>query len=250
MIKVCVTSGCKGGTGKSTISTLLTVLYAGVEKRVILIDTGTKGNCSHIILNNPPPPYLGDVILPGNITEAILKCEMAIGDRNVNFYLIPNNGQLPEVSSETIERSFRKIEKYFDIAILDIPAYQNEEYYSFIDVCDIAVLVYNPNRLIINSVSKAYTGKCVTVPVLNKYLGIEKYRNLIKEIHGKCLVVPFDPYLSLLSPENLVNALLNLSRKTQEVLVELALEVLKPYIGSRRREPVRSFLKIGTVLRR
>ncbi len=250
MLKVCLTSGCKGGTGKSTISVLLTILYAGVGKRVILVDTGVQGNSSHMILNMPPPPYLRDVLHKGSITEAILKCEVALKDRNLSFYLIPNSGELQEISTGVIEKAFKKIGSFFDIAILDIPAYQNEEYNLFIDACDIAVLVYNPNSIVIRSVSKAYVGKCRVIPLLNKDLGIEKYKNLVGEFHVRYLVIPFDPHLPLLSPENLTTVLLNLSRRTQESLVELALEILKPKGSSKESGISRNLLKIGTILRR
>ncbi|RLE73290.1 MAG: hypothetical protein DRJ37_00705 [Thermoprotei archaeon] len=250
MLRVCLTSGCKGGTGKSTISILLTVLYAGVGKRVILVDTGVQGNSSHMILSAPPPPYLRDVLHKGSITEAILKCEVALKDRNLSFYLIPNNGDLQGISIGIVEKAFKKIENFFDIAILDIPAYQNGEYNLFIDVCDIAILVYNPNSIAIRSVSKAYVGKCRIIPLLNKDLGIEKYRSLVGEFHDKYLVMPFDPYLPLLSPENLTTVLLNLSRKTQESLVELALEILKPKSSSKKSRISKNLFKIGTILRR
>lgn len=232
------------------MSILLTILYAGVGKRVILIDTGVQGNSSHMVLNTPPPPYLRDVLHKRSITDAILKCEITLRDKNLSFYLIPNNGYLPEVSFSTIESSFKRIETFFDIAILDIPAYQNGEYDPFIDACDVAVLVYNPNSVVIHSVSKAYVGKCRTIPVLNRDLGVEKYKTLIEEFHDKCFIIPFDPYLPLLSPENLTMVLLNLSRKTQESLVVLALEILKPKDSGRKTKSLKNLFKISTILRR
>ena len=249
MMRACITSGCKGGTGKSTLSTLLTILYAGVGKRVVLIDTGSNGNSSHIVLNNPPPPYLRDVLLSENILDAVIKCEIAIKNNVVDFYLIPNNGQIPRIPKENIKRSLKELERFFDIAILDIPAYQNSEYDVFIEQCDIAVLVYNPNQLVLKSVSRAYTGKCEVIPVLNKYFGVEKYRRYVEKIHGKCLTIPFDPYLSILCSENLVNVLLNVSSKTQESLVKLALEIVAARNKSERPKS-RNFPRINTILRR
>ena len=250
MLKVCLTSGCKGGTGKSTLAVLLTILYSGAGKRTILIDTGAGGNSSHIIITNPPPPYLRNIINDGDAIEAIIKCELSIKDKTVDFYLIPNDGPLGSVNNNSVRKLLKSIEKFFDIAIFDLPAYQNGEYNSFVDNCDIVLLIYNPSDFIIKAVSKCYTGNRIVIPVLNKHLGIEKYLANIRKMHNSVFTIPFDPYLSIMNPGNLSNVLARISSQVQKNLVELALKIATVKKGFDKKVSKVSLLKVNTILRR
>ena len=61
-VYACFTSGSKGGVGKTTLSSLLTLALAAIERRVLLVDCSEDGGASRLLLGNPEPPYLLSLI--------------------------------------------------------------------------------------------------------------------------------------------------------------------------------------------
>ncbi|RLE90589.1 MAG: hypothetical protein DRN04_14720, partial [Thermoprotei archaeon] len=112
---VAFTSGSKGGTGKSTLSVLTTILLSAVldGKKILLIDFGEHGNSTRMILKHPEPPFLTD-FLKGNI-KAIGRYRLKIGRIESKFFMIPNLGKIQKLSN--IEIMLKKISRIFDYII-------------------------------------------------------------------------------------------------------------------------------------
>lgn len=218
---VAFTSGSKGGTGKSTLSVLTTILLSAVldGKKILLIDFGEHGNSTRMILKHPEPPFLTD-FLKGNI-KAIGRYRLKIGRIESKFFMIPNLGKIQKLSN--IEIMLKKISRIFDYIICDLPAYQNSLYDCVIDLSDMVVLVTLPNLVSIEAIKRAYTGKAKRVVVLNKYfksafqfkIELEKYFDEI------VLTIPFDPYVSIMNANTLPIVLKKLSKNFQKHIADL-----------------------------
>ncbi len=218
---VAFTSGSKGGTGKSTLSVLTTILLSAVldGKKILLIDFGEHGNSTRMILKHPEPPFLTD-FLKGNI-KAIGRYRLKIGRIESKFFMIPNLGKIQKLSN--IEIMLKKISRIFDYIICDLPAYQNSLYDCVIDLSDMVILVTLPNLVSIEAIKRAYTGKAKRVVVLNKYfksafqfkIELEKYFDEI------VLTIPFDPYVSIMNANTLPIVLKKLSKNFQKHIADL-----------------------------
>jgi len=231
MIVVSFTSGSKGGTGKSTLSSLATLALAGAEVKVLLIDLGQEGNSSRLLLREPEPPFLRDV-LQGKVTllDAIGSYEIKLEKLgSLNFYMIPNLGPLPKPRElEAFFRELKELENCIDIVFLDLPAYQDPWFNKFIDYSDLVVLVANPFPYVVNAVINAYTDGKEVIAVLNKFVkGCECYLNLLGERYKRTIAIAYDPYVALLDSANLTKILEKLSKKFQDGLVELCFQIAK-----------------------
>ncbi|RLF09029.1 MAG: hypothetical protein DRJ98_08775, partial [Thermoprotei archaeon] len=167
MMIVAFTSGSKGGTGKSTLSTLCTILLSAVltNKKILLIDFGEYGNSTRMILKHPEPPFLRD-FLKGDL-RAIGRYRVKVGRIESRFFMIPNIGKVHSI--ENLPKLLSRIEKVFNYIICDIPAYQNSLYDSLIDISDMVVLVTTPTKISVEAIKRAYTGHAKRVIVINKY---------------------------------------------------------------------------------
>ncbi len=229
-----MTSLSKGGTGKSTLSTILTLALSLVGKQVLLIDLGEEGSSSRFLLGNPSPPYLRDIVSgKTKVEEAIglysLKIPIKKGFKQhhieVNFYMIPNLGQLDSGLDSNFISSLKVFSKYFDITILDLPAFQGGKYLPIINSSDLVLLVVEPGSKQIAPVAKRVIKK-KTVVVLNKYvktIGSKLAYDYIVSLYNPLdvVVLPFDPALAIISSRNVSRILTYLNKDTQEGILTL-----------------------------
>ncbi|RLG87931.1 MAG: hypothetical protein DRO18_02420, partial [Thermoprotei archaeon] len=138
------TSGGKGGTGKTTISSLLILGMSKLGIRVLLIDASSEGGASRLLLGNPEPPYLRDVF-SGNtrLGDAIGLFEI---EGYTDFYMLPNIGFLPRIELPQFFLELRRYRKFFDVVIVDLPAFQDSWYNGFALNSDVVVKVAEPNH--------------------------------------------------------------------------------------------------------
>ena len=232
-----VTSNGKGGTGKTTISTILTLglNIAGIS--TLLIDTSSEGGSSSLLLGQPPPPFLRDVLSgKASLIESIGVYRLALEGQNIEFFMLPNRGPLPDISN--IDRLFNNLDRLrdvFNIIFFDLPAFQGNGIYSdFIEHSNIVLKVVEPNIVAINAVLQLKT-QAREIYVLNcprPYPSkvISRYKKLLEERVGEenVIHVEYDYAASRLSHENLNKVLSHLSDSFQSSLYLIAKNILKP----------------------
>ena len=229
---VSFTSLSKGGTGKSTLAVIITLSLGLAEKRVLLIDLGEEGSSSRIMLKNPSPPYLRNVLegtysLVDSIGLYSLSLFFKRRTIRSEFYMIPNVGSLPILNSNLnyLIIELAKLREYLDIVLLDYPAFQDDVYASSVNRTDKIILVVEPNSAysIISLARKVLKGE--VIPVLNKYIKASTFsRNaydIILSEYNECVRIPFDPALALMNHRTLPYVLGNLKKETQDSLINL-----------------------------
>ena len=142
---VAICSG-KGGVGKSFVSVNLSVELAVQRKKVLLIDADVGLGNIHILLGKNPKFNIVD-LMEGkcSLEEALI--DLAKGNLKV---LAGGSGlsKLFHISNEKKKnflRELKKVQKNFDIIILDIGAGINKEVLAFLELADRALLVTNPD---------------------------------------------------------------------------------------------------------
>jgi len=229
-LKVAFTSGSKGGTGKSTLSSLCTLALAGAGYSVLLVDCGSEGNSTRMLLRNPRPPFLRD-FLKGDLW-ALGEYTVKVGSFEVNFFMIPNIGPLDRLdrirSMLNLKLSKARLEDYFQLIVFDLPAYQGSSYDAIIDASDIVVLVAKPYRAAVAAVKTAYTGRAKKLVVLNEYHPsfIEYRVDMERYFNDSVLTLPYDPYVRLMGPDTLSLVLSRLGKEFQRSLLELCRSIL------------------------
>ena len=229
-LKVAFTSGSKGGTGKSTLSSLCTLALAGAGYSVLLVDCGSDGNSTRMLLRNPKPPFLRD-FLKGDLW-ALGEYTVKIGSIEVDFFMIPNIGPVSDLERiETmlnLKLSKTRLEDYFQLIIFDLPAYQGSLYDTIVDISNLVILVAKPYRAAVSAVKTAYTGKARRLVVLNEYHpSFTEYRvDMEKYFKSDILTLPYDPYVRLMGPDTLSLVLSKLSKDFQHSLLELCRSIL------------------------
>ncbi len=134
-----VTSG-KGGVGKSTFSVCLASTFAkAYHKRTVLVDLDEGLRCLDIILAADSKIVfdLADAVNAMDVNKALYKIE-----GNENLFLIPASDKTGCVDVNLLGEFIEKLEKEFDVVILDFPAGIQKEIYSvlplktqFLTVC-------------------------------------------------------------------------------------------------------------------
>ncbi len=229
---VSFTSLSKGGTGKSTLAVITTLSLGLAEKRTLLVDLGEEGSSSRIVMRNPSPPYLRNVLegtysLIDSIGLYSLSVIFKRKSLKSEFYMIPNIGSLPILNSNLsyLLVELAKLREYLDIIILDYPAFQDDVFARSVNMTDKIVLVLEPNsaKSIISLARKNLKGDII--PVLNKYIKASTFScnayDAIVSVYDECIVVPFDPALALINYRTLPYVLGNIRKDTQDSLINL-----------------------------
>ena len=238
-----ITSGNKGGTGKTTISLLLTLAsnYAGIP--ALHIDTSSEGGAGTILLGAKPGPYLRDFFEGrASILESINIYTLELGDEEFDFYILLNSGCLPKIRLESFFTCLRSLERYFELVIIDLPAYQDLWYEQFSMLSDVVVKVTEPSPASLTAVFSAWPrlndeASIDVIYVLNQprfysMSVVKLYEERLKQSVGeeRVVVIPYDYAASRLAPENIEVALLNLSEKFQDALITLTQKLLRPKV--------------------
>ena len=206
------TSGGKGGTGKTTLSTMLTLALALYGKEVLLVDCSSEGGAARLLLGEPSPPYFRDA-LEGkcSLYDTIEWCEVELGSKAVSFYLVPNVGPLPRVDlSAFFEPHLKIFEEHLDAVIFDLPAYQDPWYVGFAELSDVVVKVAEPNHTSFAGAASAYPqsnpSEKLVVFALNQPRPysprwIKAFEEMARQHAHAVLVFPYRPELQYLNPE-------------------------------------------------
>ncbi|RLE63054.1 MAG: hypothetical protein DRJ38_08480 [Thermoprotei archaeon] len=226
------TSGGKGGTGKTTLSSLLILGMSKSGIRTLLIDASSEGGASRLLLGNPEPPYLRDVF------DGKTRLGDAIGLFEITnyceFYMLPNIGVLPRVDLREFFLELRRFGKFFDLVIVDLPAFQDSWYHGFSLNSDIVVKVAEPNHSSFAACLQSPPENGNIVYVLNQPRiyppsVTRKYReNLEAKTGSEVLVFPYEPAVTILNPSNAEKVLSKISPKFQDSLLKLGFRLAKP----------------------
>lgn len=243
---VCFTSGSKGGTGKTTLSSLLALGYSAAGYRVLLVDVGSEGGATTALLGGAPGPYLRDVLEGGaKLEDAVQAYSLPLEEGELDFYLLPNRGPLPTVAlGDFLGRLRRLAEKYFDLMLIDLPAYQDPWYEEFLQGSDAVVKVVEPNPAAVAAGIVAWPpgvgdGDPLVIYVLNqprvypKSVVSEFLEDLRRRFGDESVVlVPYDYAASRLCPELLGQVLSRVSDELQDALYEIAQKITRARRGA------------------
>lgn len=242
----CFTSGSKGGTGKTTLSSLLALGCSAAGYRALLVDACSEGGATTSLLGGAPGPYLRDVLEgSAQLVEAVQVYSLPLGEEELDFYLLPNRGPLPSVSLEGFVEQLRRLaDKYFDLVLIDMPAYQDPWYEEFLQRSDVVVKVVEPNPAAVAAGIVAWPpgvgdGDPLVVYALNQPRPypksvVKEYLDDLRRRFGKeaVVTVPYDYAASRVSPEMLGQVLSHVSDEFQDALYELAQRIIRPREGA------------------
>lgn len=223
-------SGSKGGTGKTTLSMLTSILLRSKGKKVLVVDLGESGNITTLIAGSVEPPFFVDYLQDNETYWGDVIVETKYG-----IYLAPAP---PRLESKYILEIFSKAKnvgkkfgnfvnvalEHVDYIIIDFPAFPTLHYSDFIDsgTIDISCLIINPDPLSFSAAKKAYTGKSFVIPILNKYHPVSKFwLDAVREYFGNAYVVPFDASLSFLMKETTDWVVRNIDKKTKKAVEKI-----------------------------
>jgi len=221
---VAVTSGIRGGVGKSLLSLLITYLacktlrrlkeknYISFCDRVLLIDL--MGGVTRFITIGMSEEDKSKLESPPNLREFLQGNRRSFRRIRVNseeFYLIPwdsNPIELTENSASRFIELMSLLKKVFGLIIVDFPAFNSNPFYYILENTDIQVHVYTHEKVAVEQIysSLARVRNNNTIVVLNK--DVEKYYewnpvDFLKEAYllndSDLIKVNLSPYLSLIS---------------------------------------------------
>ena len=246
-VTACFTSGHKGGTGKTTLSSLLALGCSAAGYRALLVDASSEGGATTALLGGAPGPYLRDVLEGrAQLIKAIQVYSLPLGE-GAELYMLPNRGPLPPVDLSSFMKQLRRLaDRYFDLVIIDLPAYQDPWYEEFHQGSDVVVKVVEPNPAAVAAGVAAWPpgvgdGDPLVVYALNQPRPYPKsvVREILQDLRRRfgeeaVVVIPYDYAASRLCPEMLAQVLSHVSEKFQDALYELAQRIIK---AARRAAP-------------
>ncbi len=117
-LKLAITSG-KGGTGKSTVSTSLSLAFASLGKTVLLIDADEGLRCLDLMLGVDTQIVfdLSDILGKDDFSNAVYKCSY-----NNNIHLIPAPANVGKINCDDFKNLIEKVCTGYDVVIIDFPA--------------------------------------------------------------------------------------------------------------------------------
>ena len=117
-ITVCTVSG-KGGTGKSTVSSGLSIAAANMGAKVLLIDLDTGLRCLDMIfgIDDKVVFDLSDALEESDLKKATYQAE-----EYQNIFVVPAPAQGEKIDYPELNRLIKKESSDFDYIILDFPA--------------------------------------------------------------------------------------------------------------------------------
>jgi len=137
-----VTSG-KGGVGKSTVSVGLAFGFAGLGKKVLLVDMDEGLRCLDLMLciDKTAVFDLSDVLSGTQLSDAVYPSPL-----KDNLYLIPAPSDVGKVDAFQLSKLASTLEKMYDIVIFDFPAGIDFTFYTCLpkDTLYITVAVPDP----------------------------------------------------------------------------------------------------------
>jgi len=223
---------------------MLTIGLSIARVRVLLVDVSTEGGAGVLLFGTPPAPHLRDV-LAGKVRlpRAVGIYAVEYEGEDYEFGFVSNRGQLPRVELDPLFSELKRLEgRYFDVIIIDLPAYQDPWYEGFVKRSEVVVKVVEPNPAAIGAAVRAWPpemgdGSAVVLYAVNHprpYLRsvTERYLRELRRRFGDeaVLAIPYDYAASRLAPETLSQALLLVKEPFQDALLRLAQRIIRPRV--------------------
>ncbi|RLE78869.1 MAG: hypothetical protein DRJ52_09620 [Thermoprotei archaeon] len=224
-----VTSGIRGGLGKSVISVALNFLL-NIEQSSILLDIG-GGSSKMVLRKTPEPPTLSDWIKGEALENSVRTILYETKKEKIPLYLLPETRELSTKELVLLQEKIRVFEDYgLKYTILDFPAISSENYRKLIRCLDLQLLVLVPETVPILDVLSTSVFDVPTVVVVNKFKkkihrrGLEFIKKIFsdREVH----VIPYDGALRAMS-EYGIACIDYIGKDTESALFDLALSIMK-----------------------
>jgi len=225
-------SGGKGGTGKTTILSYLSMLVSTI-RQTLIIDCSSEGGISNLMLGNPSPPYLRDFLLNRvSLYEVISSYEVDISDKiKISFNMIPNLGSLDSdrlnhltdiiVNDPLLSRSI-------NICFIDIPTFQENKHYMDILKKTTVLVVMEPTTQSINAaINNNFRDKIYILNSPHPYpsSAIKDATKILNKRNIEPIIFPYDPAVAIAS-KYFPKTLSHLSKQFTSSLRNLALKVM------------------------
>ncbi|MEM1509705.1 MAG: hypothetical protein QW291_06905 [Thermofilaceae archaeon] len=194
-------SGSKGGTGKTTLASFLSLVSSTVVP-TLLIDASADGGATSYLVGEVSGPYL---------SESPSESLRSVNVKDLKLTISVNRGPIRNVN-EVIE--FVK-SLGFKIKIIDLPALTDVDtvgrYMPLIEVTDTILVVTEPNPASVSTSLYTFGDKHVII-ALNQprpyyQTIVEYYRKVIdnfcKKTGCQYVVIPYDSAVARLSPQTL-----------------------------------------------
>lgn len=146
MSQVIVVASGKGGTGKTTCTTCLSVALASQNKRVLVIDTdsGMRGTDLVLGIEDTLVYDVSDIISGScEVSNAVYKVD---GFNNLDVIAAPTNAD-DEVSPTLLKQLVEKIKDDYDYVLIDSPAGTGSGFVAAAKSADRAIIVVNPEPI-------------------------------------------------------------------------------------------------------
>lgn len=229
-------SGGKGGVGKTTILTYLSLLLSSKFK-VLIIDTSPDYGISYMLLKYPDPPYFKDVVRGDlSIRESISRYKFTLEDISYDFYMIPNKGSIRCNLSDNVLKQIKDVSREYDFIVIDIPSWQRGDirYHRLTLISNVLLIVTTPlvnhEPEMLNIENDYLKRKKIILYVINCPVPIPSkvIKNTSRLVNNgnDVYIFPYDPAVAL-SVVFFEKSLKAISRDFQKPLLSLALNLVR-----------------------
>ncbi len=233
MTVVAFASGSKGGTGKTTLASLLSYHVASTGRKVLLIDLGESGSSTSLTLGEPEPPTINDY-LAGRCDWRDVVAESPYSQ---NLLVAPSTQNIGRVEPEKIARIIRGVSRSVKHVVIDLPAYPGSLYDDVVALGEVVVAVLNPDKPSYEAVREWVLGRRglfegrLLLPVLNKYTPFDaEWRDRCEDDFKAFFTVPLDPALTFKATGNVRDAYALAKQETRKQIEQLAYRIEKPLL--------------------